>query len=365
MSPPIAIDHPEVRGSSGKPSQHAPPTQFDQATHLAFSPPSSVLKMEDLCLEPTALSSVATTEPFPLLSHEAVLRHRQELFSRDVLDNCLHHTRPGSVQVRGMAPRYAPFIHQFWHSPEVLKIISDIAGVELVPVMDYEVSHTNVQLGPDGLEGVRNTPVEPPVATEEAILDFEKDKSKKQEVTDQTTPIIEWHRDSHPFVCVVMLSDARHMTGGETELMKGDGTTLKVKAPQMGCAVLLQGRYITHTAAPVTNMPERVTIVTSFRPKDPTLLDETTNANVRNKSHLSELYYQWTTYRLDVLAERARIAADALRKRYEENVKNSDPEGKSGLCRVETVSVAETRKWADEQITYIQQTLYEMRPLGE
>jgi len=30
-----------------------------------------------------------------------------------------------------------------------------------------------------------------------------------------------------------MLSDARHMTGGETELMKGDGTTLKVKAPQM------------------------------------------------------------------------------------------------------------------------------------
>ncbi len=34
-------------------------------------------------------------------------------------------------------------------------------------------------------------------------------------------------------MCVVMLSDARHMTGGETELMKGDGSTLKVKAPQM------------------------------------------------------------------------------------------------------------------------------------
>lgn len=112
-------------------------------------------------------------------------------------------------------------------------------------------------------------------------------------------------------------------------------------------------------------MPERVTIVTSFRPKSPMLLDEMTNANVRNKSHLSELYYQWTTYRLDVLAERARIAAETLRKRYEENVKQSDPEGKKGLCRVETVDVAAMHKWADEQIAYIQQTMYEMRPLGQ
>jgi hypothetical protein len=110
-------------------------------------------------------------------------------------------------------------------------------------------------------------------------------------------------------------------------------------------------------------MPERVTIVTSFRPKNPTLLDEMTNANVRNKSHLSELYYQWTTYRLDVLAARARIAADALRKQYDENVKASDPEGQSGLCRVDTVDYAAMQKWANEQIEYIQQTLYEMRPL--
>ncbi len=128
---------------------------------------------------------------------------------------------------------------------------------------------------------------------------------------------------------------------------------------------MLQGRYITHTAAPVTNMPERVTIVASFRPKNPTLLDETTNANVRNKAHLSELYYQWTTYRLDVLAERARITAEALRRRYEDNVKQSDPEGKKGLCRIETVDISAMQKWADEQIAYIQQTMYEMRPLGQ
>lgn len=205
---------------------------FNAAKHIAYSPPEKTLQMSDLGYPPTELSSVASTDPFPLLSHEAVLQHRKELLSDDVLDNCLHYTRPGSVQIRGHAPRYAKFIHQFWHSPELLKIISENAGVELVPVMDYEVSHCNIQLGPSGLEGVRATPVEPPEATPEAIAQFEKEKPRTA-VTDQTKPIIEWHRDSHPFVCVVMLSDARHMTGGETELKKADGTTIKVKAPQM------------------------------------------------------------------------------------------------------------------------------------
>ncbi|KAI1386433.1 uncharacterized protein F4822DRAFT_410059 [Hypoxylon trugodes] len=347
------------------PSSQSADVQFNPAKHLAYSPPSKILAMKDLALEPTALSPIATTEPFPLLSHEAVLQHRRDLFSKDVLDNCLHHTRPGSVQLRGMAPRYSPFIHQFWHSPEVLKIVSDVAGVELVPAMDYEISHVNVQLGSGGLDAVRNTPVEPPEATEEAIKRFEAEKPKQQAVTDQSKPIIEWHVDSHPWVCVVMLSDARHMTGGETELMKGDGTTLKVKAPQMGCAVLLQGRYITHTAAPVTNMPERVTIVTSFRPKNPLLVDDTTNANVRNKSHLTELYYQWTTYRLEVIAQRARSALETLQERYAKNVAESDPEGRPGLCKVETVSQEEIQKWCADMIRYLQDTTHEMRLIGK
>jgi hypothetical protein len=92
-------------------------------------------------------------------------------------------------------------------------------------------------------------------------------------------------------------------------------------------------------------------------------LDDTTNANVRNKSHLSELYYQWTTYRLEVLAERARLGALALREKYAQNVEKSDNDGKSGLCRIETVNIKEVEEWAREQIKYIEQTLHEMRPL--
>ncbi|WAO94395.1 Hypothetical protein NCS54_01197700 [Fusarium falciforme] len=334
---------------------------FDAKKHIAYSPPSKVLTMEDLHLKSTPISSVASTEPFPLLSRDAVLQHRRELFSTEVLGNCLYHTRPGSVQLRGMAPRYAPFIHKFWNSPEVLKILSDIAGVELVPVYDYEISHTNVQLGPNGVPGIYSTPVEPPEASEEAIAEFENARSRPKVVTDQTKPIIEWHEDAYPFVCVVMLSDARHMVGGETELMGGDGTTLKVKSPQMGCAVLLQGRHITHTAAPAGNMPERITIVTSFRPKNPVLLDESTNGDIRNKSLLPELYYQWTTYRLHVLSERARIAAELLKEKYEKTIGNEKP----GHCSSEVVNLQKVTEWANEQMAYIEHTLYAMRPLDE
>lgn len=111
-------------------------------------------------------------------------------------------------------------------------------------------------------------------------------------------------------------------------------------------------------------MPERITIVTSFRPRDPTLVDETTNANVRCESHNTELFYQWTTYRLGILAQRANIMASALRDKYAENVKKSD-DARPGMCRIETVNYDEMKNWAEEQIKYLQQTIHEIRPLGE
>lgn len=46
-------------------------------------------------------------------------------------------------------------------------------------------------------------------------------------------PIVDWHTDSYPFVCVTMLSDCREMIGGETAIRKGDGEVMKVRGPQM------------------------------------------------------------------------------------------------------------------------------------
>jgi hypothetical protein len=187
--------------------------------------------------------------PFPLLSQQAVHEHRRELFSKPVLSNCLWQKRPGAAQIRGAAPRYAPFIYQFWTSPEVLSIVSSIAGVDLVPVVDYEICHTNIQVGEGGLDGVWNTPVVPPEPSTSERLGFEKRMRGEEVIKEESDDslekaIVSWHRDSYPFVCVVMLSNSEFMTDGETELQKGDGTTIKVRAPQMVRPLLLLGTDI-------------------------------------------------------------------------------------------------------------------------
>lgn len=49
-----------------------------------------------------------------------------------------------------MAPQAAQFVYDFWTSPAVLAAVSQAAGEELVPIFDYELGHTNIQV-PKGL----------------------------------------------------------------------------------------------------------------------------------------------------------------------------------------------------------------------
>lgn len=109
-------------------------------------------------------------------------------------------------------------------------------------------------------------------------------------------------------------------------------------------------------------MPERITIVTSFRPRSPRLLDSSSNMNIRNKSRLPELYYQWTSYRLRLLSERFRLEADDLDAAYQ-SVIDATEQGKRGDCKVDVVDVQKLTGWMDDQIRYMKQTLYEMRPV--
>lgn len=78
-----------------------------------------------------------------------------------------------------------------------------------------------------------------------------------------------------------------------------------------GCAVILQGRYIEHQALRAFGQTERITSVTSFRPKNHTLPDDTVLTTVRAVSDLSELYFQFSHYRLRMLQDRVR---DQVRK---------------------------------------------------
>src|ERR1700731_1987420 len=42
--------------------------------------------------------------------------------------------------------RHAKFVAEGWKSQQILEIISRIAGIDLVPVIDYEIGHINISI---------------------------------------------------------------------------------------------------------------------------------------------------------------------------------------------------------------------------
>lgn len=104
--------------------------------------------------------------------------------------------------------RYGRFVRDAWHHPETLSIVSKIAGIDLVPAVDYDVGHVNISI------------------SSESATPFNSNASEDMAAFD-------WHFDSHPFVCVTMLSDCTGMVGGETALRTGCNDILKVRGPRM------------------------------------------------------------------------------------------------------------------------------------
>ena len=79
----------------------------------------------------------------------------------------------------------------------------------------------------------------------------------------------------------------------------------------------MQGRYITHQALRALGAQERITMVTSFRPKSPFLADDSVLTTVRGISDLSELYYEFGRYRLEIMEERIRAQLKKLRDMHD------------------------------------------------
>ncbi|EHL02709.1 hypothetical protein M7I_1225 [Glarea lozoyensis 74030] len=231
------------------------------------------------------VSPNAVSEPFRLFSEEAVDIMRSEVLNKEVQENYSYTSDIAPKQLRGYAPkRHGKFIFEAWKHPETLSIISKIAGVDLVPVMDYEIGHINLSI-----------PGEKKKYDSKTMISEEDDE-----------PIVGWHRDSYPFVCVLMMSDTTGMVGGETALRTGTGEIKKVRGPQKGCAVVLQGRYIDHQALRAYGGQERITMVTSFRPRSPRVRDDTVLTTVRPISNLSDLYGQTVEYQLENAEARIR-----------------------------------------------------------
>lgn len=94
--------------------------------------------------------------------------------------------------------------------------MSKVAGIDLVPAIDFEIGHVNVSVSTKD--------------EQKAALQKIQDGSMDDE---DDTPVVGWHTDSYPFVCVLMLSDCTNMVGGETALRTGSGEIMKVRGPTM------------------------------------------------------------------------------------------------------------------------------------
>ncbi|OJJ42127.1 hypothetical protein ASPZODRAFT_2122771 [Penicilliopsis zonata CBS 506.65] len=268
---------------------------FDPARHLTFQPPKSILTMEQIGLKGHGISPHAATDPFPLFSQEAIEQMRAEIFDERVLADCQYSSSFNKNMIRGMGSARAPFTYAAWKSPETLARISEVAGIDLVPSIDYEIANINIS-----------------IRDENASMDL---LLHQNQANDDELPAVAWHYDSFPFVCVTMLSDCTGMVGGETALRMPSGEIIKVRGPAMGTAVVMQGRYIEHQALKALGGRERISMVTCFRPKSPLVKDETVLVGVRGISNISELYTQYTEYRLEILEERIRHQLKQERER--------------------------------------------------
>lgn len=98
--------------------------------------------------------------------------------------------------------------------------------------MDFEIAHVNISMKTEKQKAEEL----------EAFMDrhlTEADEGIAGCPWEDDKPIVDWHTDSYPFVCVTMLSDCATMIGGETALRTGTGEILKVRGPQMVSATLL------------------------------------------------------------------------------------------------------------------------------
>ena len=83
------------------------------------------------------------------------------------MQNCSYSPYKKTLVLRNVA-EYSKFVHDLWTHPETLKIIHEVAGVPLAPVIPYEIGQTNMQVrGSSVEEMIKELASEPSTATRE------------------------------------------------------------------------------------------------------------------------------------------------------------------------------------------------------
>lgn len=279
--------------------------KFDAEKHLNIGAPRWKKYLSDLGYENGEdISNFAAAEPFPMFTKEAVRLMRNDILSEPVQENHVSSTPRSPYMIRGFAHKHSPFIYDALTHPKVLKAISDVVGMGLVPAHDFEVGHVNVQLGPKGRDGVRDLSDIPtlPLPEGQRVAPSEYDSRM----------VDDWHFDQVPYVAVLMLSDTTGMIGGETAVMTKDGTADVVPGPVLGSVAVLQGSKVRHAALRAANCSERIAMVLSLRPADVFAEDTTSLATSIKHDDVVSLGMSWLDYRLKVLENRCKLKREEL-----------------------------------------------------
>ncbi|KAF4993501.1 hypothetical protein FGRMN_6430 [Fusarium graminum] len=312
---------------------------FDPAIHLAFQPPAHRHTFQELGLsEPQNAPDLCYTDPFPLFSEEGVRMLRREMLSKPMLDKYLRSWDRAPAYIAGHE-KTAKFTLQAWQHPATQAAVERAAGFKLRLLRrEADLGLVNIQLGPEGLPGVYNL-------TETPSAPFSPGETQKSSWDD--VPIDAWHKDQVPVVCVVMLSDTSSMQGGETAIKKGDGSIAKVKSPTIGGAVIMQGGCTEHAALRATNVPERISMVSSYAFADPNLDDQYTSLRSIDLGNDNVPLFCNIFLQEKLLRLQGRV--DSVLKTLVEKEKNE-----------ETISRDEFEEWVKEQTDFLRSSAWEM-----
>lgn len=290
--------------------------EFDPEKHLQYYTDPMLkhkfentrrLTLEELGLSsPEQISHIGVSDPFPLFTAEAIQIMKKEILNKETFLKYARYTYNSSgkdVCIRGYSEA-TPFTQAAWTHPKTMELVSLMAGIDLEIIFDYEIAHTNVSM------------------KEKDQVEKELENYKPKSIEEDCA--VGWHFDSYPFVCVLMISDTTNMIGGETSLRMGKGNEGKIVAvpgPVSGSACVLQGRLVEHIAPNPVGVSERITMVTSYRAKNPKKPDTSVLSTVKPElnfgSRYTDFYKDWVNYRSDLVIENLNLIKKEMNENFD------------------------------------------------
>ncbi|CAF1367318.1 unnamed protein product [Rotaria sordida] len=232
---------------------------YDPDIHLALSEPDFVVLLEGFQHVPkapqmskpvsaTGESQIAYTGPFQVLSDEGY-RVLRMILKREMAYRISDERHPAKIRFGGYRSKW---LQDFNRCPRILEHLSRITGdVQLIPTtLQSSYSHTNIgYAGPDNVDS--------------------------------------FHRDSVPYVFILLACDMSETIGGELQLIERDHEEAirlieqyKGKVPKEfirtidylgpNSCVFMQGSRIVHRVTNIQSCTEpRITVVNSFMSTNP------------------------------------------------------------------------------------------------